>query len=305
MRLAPVLLTALLLLGIASPDVRAAGPPCPIVFCRQDAVMLMTPDGAMRKLGNGRDPALAPGASRAVWIEDGQTPEITRIALWEARTGAVTTLASPGGAVLSPRWSPDGSTVCFTRMPPPGGPDELWTVTPGSPPKLVARAAGAAGDSFFSPAWTPDSGEILYHDMNFLHRIRPDGGPAGSTPLTTLHASQLGFTSADRFIRRPGGEQILFSAPVEGTKAFQRKVPDVSSALFVFDPASGVSRRITPENVTAFDPAWTPDGEEALFTGYTDAQAGARHPFRLWRVRPGSAPVEICPGASPMPPSGR
>lgn len=284
----------------------AAGPDFPMVYAVKDSVMLAGPGASPRKLGTGRQPCLSPGGGKAAWVEHGDDPARARIVAFDLKTGATAELARTGGYTLSTRWSPDGGAIAYVARS-EGGPSELWTVKPGGKPSRAARAGGASGDDIFEPAWSPDGGLILYHDMRHLYRVKPGGEQAGRTALAEITGGKgTSVTSSDRFAPRPGGSgEILYTIAVPGTKLFQKKIPDLSSAVFLFDPRTGKSSRLTPENVTAFAPAWTPDGGAFVFTGYTDKQAGEAYPFRVWTARPGQPPGEFGPGEDPMPPSGR
>lgn len=290
----------LALLALAAEAV-AAGLPWPIVFNDHDAVMFLAPGLTKpQKLGVGRSPGLSPDGALAVWLA-GDSPSTARLMLHDLASGATSVLAKPGGTLRSPRFSPDGRTVVFVRLG-DAATDELWLARPGEAPVRLARAGGQAGDSFFEPLWvTPDT--IAYHDMHTLYRRNVNGNQPQATPLSALAPVQEQlFTSADRFAPDPHDNTILFSRSVPGTPLFRKKIPDYSSALFQFDPTTGQTRRLTPENLTAFAPVRAPDGVTILFTGYTDTQAAEHFPFRVWMLRPGGQPEFVCRGEDPMPP---
>jgi Tol biopolymer transport system component len=301
-RLTAVLVAVLLALA---GEIWAAGLPCPLVFNNHDNVMLLEPGAAQaRKLGLGRSPTLSPDGRQAVWIEYGEDAAKARLVLCDLATGSTSELARLGGLLRSPRFAPDGRTVAFVRLS-DAAVQELWLARPGEAPTRLAQAGGHNGDDFFEPMWFPKDGTLGFHDMTNLYRLRVDGGLVQKMPLTVLAGGKEGmFTSADRFAVRPGGSVMVFSMPVPGTPLFQKKVPDLSSALFLFDPGTKRTSQLTPKTLTAFDPAWTPDGQAVIFTGYTDAQAGRGFPFRIWLVRPGDQPEEICRGEDAMPPVG-
>jgi dipeptidyl aminopeptidase/acylaminoacyl peptidase len=303
----PIFMTVLLpaLLALAGAAL-AAGPPCPLVFNDNDAVMLLAPgETKARKIGTGRSPTLSPDGKLAVWIEGGEEAATARLMLRDLADGTTSLLAKPGGLLRTPRFSPDGQAVAFVRLD-AAAVSELWLVRPGEGPVRLARAGGQAGDDFFEPVWNAADGSLGYHDMRFLYRRASDDGQVRKTPLAALAPGQEAmFTSADRFVANPKTGSILFSLPVPGTPLFRKKVPDLSSALFVHDAATQRSTRITPQNMTAFTPAWTPDGEAVIFTGYTDAQAGERSPMRIWLLRPDGQPELLGRGEDALPPSGR
>ena len=297
------LVTSLLLVFVAAAPLWAQVSIPPLVYSVDDAVLLTT-GGQPRMLGHGRQPALSPQARQAVWVEHGEDPAQARLVLCDITSGTVSLLAKPGGYLQSPGFSPDGASIIFVRRTATGQ-SALWSVRPGEKPRQLAQAGGQAGDDFFEPVFSPADGRILYHDMRQLYQLAPDGSVSSQTPLTNFSQGRQGaFTSADRFVRQPRTGAVAFSMPVEGSPLFRKKVPDLSSALFLFDPQSRQVSRLTPGNMTAFAPAWTPDGTALVFTGYTDKQAGAARPFRLWLVRPGQPPIDLGPGEDPRPASG-
>lgn len=284
----------------------AAEPSTPLIYVLNNTVMLLDgQSGQPRKIGQGRQPSLAPGGLRAVWVENGEDPVKASIVTYDAATGQKTLLAKPGGHLQSPRYSPDGQSVAFTRMGEDGR-QSLWLVRNGDKPVQLPTTGAPDGGSLFELAWTPDGAFITAQDMRWLRFFKPDGSEARRVALKDVTGGrQDAVTSADRFSLRPGGTgEILFSMMVPGTKLFQKKVPDLSSALFLHDPKSGKTTRLTPESLTAFAPSWTPDGQGLVFTGYTDTQAGAAYPFRVWSMRLGEVPKEVTPGEDPVPPSG-
>lgn len=295
-----------LLLVAGTLPAKAADLTCPLVFTQAGNVLFLAPGAAKaRKLGRGRAPALSPDGKRAVWIESGKNPEMERLVLYDLDAGTTTPLTRAGDTMQSPRFVLDGQAVVFSRLGKEAV-QELWLVRPGEAPTRLARAGGEAGNDFFEPMWFSADGAIGYHDMHHLFVLRPDGTPVRTMPLATLAPGQENmFTSADRMAASPDGATLVFSLSVPGTPLFRKKVPDTSNALFLFDTRTGKSTPLTPPSLTAFAPAWTPDGQAVVFTGYTDVQAGGRDPFRIWIVQPGGQPVDLGKGEDAMPPAGR
>ncbi|WP_027191230.1 PD40 domain-containing protein [Fundidesulfovibrio putealis] len=302
-RLLSLALFAAILATLPAHGASAAEPSTPLIYGLKGAVMLLDgQSGQPRKIGQGRQPSLAPDGLRAVWVEHGEDAAKASIAVYDTATGKQSLLAKPGGYLQTPRFSPDGRSVAFTRMGEDGR-QSLWLVRSGENPVQLPTTGDG---SLFELAWTPDGAFITAQDMRWLRFFKPDGSEARRVALSDVTGGkQDAVTSADRFSLRPGGSgEILYSMMVPGTKLFHKKVPDLSSALFLYDPKSGKTTRLTPENLTAFAPSWTPDGQGLLFTGYTDVQAGSAYPFRVWSMRLGDSPREVTPGEDPAPPSG-
>src|SRR5688572_14235755 len=58
-------------------------------------------------------------------------------------------------------------------------------------------------------------------------------------------------------IRRPGGEELLFTGDIGGSEFFQ---------LFLLDPANGRTRLLTDGKSRNTEPCWSLDGERIAFT---------------------------------------
>lgn len=294
-------------LGAARTTLAAQGAPCPLVYSLKGKVMVFdNQTGLSRQLGQGRQPSLSPNGAQVVWVEGGEDAKAARLVLHDLASGKTTVLAQPGGYLNSPRFSPDARTIAYARLGEKGQ-KELWLVRAGAAPSLLARAQGANGNDFFEPSWSPDGGRVCYQDMGHFYQMTLDGKVVSKQDLASFGAGPASmFTSSDRLVIRPGTEATLtLSISVPGSKLFQQKVPDLSSAIYLFDPGTRKSTRLTNENMTAMAPAWTPDGRQIVFYGYTDTQAGAAYPFRLYVLTPGEAPRELAPGEDPMPPTAQ
>jgi len=282
----------------------AAGLGWPLVFERKGTVFLLPAEGGQaRRLGKGWEPSLSPGGSRAVWVESSAKASTARLVLCDTAAGTLRELARPSENVLTPRFSPDGARVAYVRRFLGG--EELLAVRPGEAPVVLARS-GPQGPSFYEPMWSPDGAHVATQDMRELTFWNLDGKAARRLALGTITGAGTDMlSSAHRFALRPGKPgHIAFSMGTEGTALFRKKVPDVSSGLFLYDEGTGTTTALTPKELTAFAPAWTPDGRALVFTGYTDVQAGGEYPFRTWMLEPGGRAVDLGPGAGPMPPSG-
>ena len=125
--------------------------------------------------GDHETPAISPDGSTVVYASNnGHADEYD---LWIIRPNALpehlTTDATTQDA--EPSFSPDGTTIAFTRFTDAG--ESVWTVpTAGGAPHQVAHSAGDT-----SPAWSP-SGRLLA----LAHYADIDGVPATSIVVTNL-----------------------------------------------------------------------------------------------------------------------
>ncbi|MBI4958338.1 MAG: biopolymer transporter Tol [Desulfovibrio sp.] len=275
----------------------------PFVYSAKGDILLAEKPGQKpKKLGKGYDASLSSGANFAVWVEK-VSDKNDRLVIREMASGKSWPLTQQDGYLHTPRWSPKENVVLYARRV--SGKSELWTVRPSGIPVMLATADNATGNDFFEPVWTPDGEGICYHDMSYYYQMAPNGKVVSKTQLSAFGDKNM-FTSADRFSPRPNAKGTLaFTMSVPGSKLFQKKVSDMNTAVFIYDGATKTVTRITGENMTAFAPVWSPNGEELLFTGYTDVQAGGAYPFRVFSLRPGAQPVELYPGEGPMPVPGK
>lgn len=162
---------------------------------------------------------------------------------------------------FEPDWSPDGSRIAFTRSGRSG--PAIYTVRPdGSGLMWVSRNCPAKPlrcDQYVTPAFSPDGRDITF--VRFDARLskgaivihRRDG--RNRRTVVPARGAQL---SDPRF--SPDGNRIAFERHNLG-----RSKPKDGRALFVVNlDGSGISR-ITPWNLVAGDPDWSPDGKWILF----------------------------------------
>lgn len=205
-------------------------------------------------------------------------------------------------------FSPDGSRILFTGNP--DGDREIFVMdADGSDVRQLTN-----NDSYeINPVWSPDGSRILFtsdRDGGYgLYTMRTDGtgvrrltesGTDNFDPDWSPDGSRILFTS-DR-----DGERELFIVDSDGTN--ERRLtdndtldfspdwsPDGTRAVFwthqyqdddYQDPAlramvatidgdgDPVIEPLTGPETDLWDPVWSPDGSQILFTGYHDGQSG-------------------------------
>jgi hypothetical protein len=168
--------------------------------------------------------------------------------------------------------------------------------------KTVLRE-GEGGVGYLCTLSVTPEGALLTHDMVNAYWVHPEGGVTRTVPLTKIMGSGAGMvTSSDSLAACPTDPTVLvFSHRVPGTPLFEKIMHEPNSALSLHDSWVGVGKnmRITPLEITAFDPVWSRDGRRIYFIGYKDTQASDEDLFRVLRIdRFGSGLKELVLGES-------
>lgn len=205
-------------------------------------------------------------------------------------------------AASSPVWSADAKAIALLVRDAESRTSLVVARTGGQGAKTVLRE-GEDGVGFLCSLSVTPEGELMTHDMVNAYRVSPEGDLPRRLPLTKIMGSGAkNVTSSDSFAVCPTDPAVLvFSHAVSGTALFEKIMHEPSSGLSLHDSWVGVGKnmRITPPEITAFDPAWSRDGKRVYFIGYRDTQAAGETLFRVLRVdRFGSNLKELALGES-------
>jgi len=158
-------------------------------------------------------------------------------------------VASPAlGLAWHIAWSPDGERLAVAVFEDTDR--RLWVMNAdGSDAVEIASA-----DNVGNPSWSPDGGWIAYTieqgDRSEVHVTRPDG-------------------TDDRVVRdeTAAGTHAIFSATFspDGTKIVFDSGTDSGFDIFAMD-ADGSNVHQLTRTGTDYNPAWSPDGEQIVFT---------------------------------------
>jgi len=185
-----------------------------------------------------------------------------------------------------PVWSPDGTTILFTRAiataPATGGGTPTFAFSLQTVPAAGgAMTAVPGGDGGFSADYDPTGKKIVFP-------VVPSGGDSG--PLTVMNVDgtgkvALGPTGALP-AWSPDGATIAYATVTDNdTSAANADIAQIATV-----PASGgpgtvlaVTRPTTARTVAEY-PAWSVDGESILFDLYTYDAQGVQGPGDIWSV---------------------
>lgn len=283
----------------------AAGPGGDVlVFSRDGWVWRCSGNGdAQERLFEGRLPAVSPDAQSIAFFRQAQPSDAAEaFDLWvhDTMQGGERRIAESFGTPSAPVWTGDGSGLAFLTRDAQSRTSVVALRRDGSGRRTVF-AETEAGSGFLCSLSSAPDGTLLVHDMVQAYVLEPGGEVRERIPLDRIMGREAAMvTSSDRLVVCPTDPGVLvFSHSSPGTARFERVMHEPSSALSLHDRWTGVGKnmRITPREVTAFDPVWSRDGGRVYFTGYKDSQAAEADLFRIFRVdRFGSGLKELLRG---------
>ncbi len=193
-------------------------------------------------------PDVSPDGSQIAFVAIGDRRSLASDGIFIAPAGGgeAERLVDEG---LHPRWSPDGTQIAYTCN---GGTDIcVIDVGGGEETNLTEDSAGV--DMY--PAWTPD-GEIVFMSNRgetdqAAHDIWIMDAEGSDARNLTDHNADDGYPSVS-----PDGTRIAFVS--------NRNFDD-SPEIFVLEPATGLVRQVTVDELWNQAPVWSPDGTTLLF----------------------------------------
>lgn len=103
---------------------------------------------------------------------DTEPPDFELFVVNSDGTGLAQITDGPG-ALLEPRWSPDGNTIAFVWTQ-DGTDSQIWTASRDGTDLSMLRDND--GLSFAGLSWSPDGGQLAYADAGFIHILDVAGG---------------------------------------------------------------------------------------------------------------------------------
>ena len=180
--------------------------------------------------------------------------------------GADRLVAAAGGAIGTPSWTPDGSSV-------------VYGVTSGGAARLMvgSQELAAGEDVFpFRAQWISPN-ELLYTADGRIKRrtvVLPSAGAGAAgakPPMTVAFTATLSVTPAN-YPRKTRDFNATGARPVRGVM-HPRASPDGSRIVFaalgdlwVLPIAGGKPERLTNDAAVETDASWSPDGRKLVFS---------------------------------------
>ena len=203
------------------------------------------------------NPSLSNDGDQLIFVEsevNGTSSEmLSRIKLIAISNGDVSTLTQ-GPSDGSPRFSPDGNIIAFTR-PDSNKRRQLWTipVTGGEPRQLTSLPGGASEHS-----WSPNSSQIAFvSDVNPGERIEKASNCA--LPVKEVH-------------------RIRYRADGYGWRG------DAFRHIFICNIESGGIRQLTYGEGDDHSPIWSPDGNYIALIADRRSSRDTTHSTEAWII---------------------
>jgi serine/threonine protein kinase/sugar lactone lactonase YvrE len=232
-------------------------------------------------------PSFSPDGNNVVFAWTGARQDNQDLYVQMIGSGSPLRLTTDPASDYNPVWSPDGKWIAFFRGPPPAPTGlrgrELRLIHPlgGTERKL----ADVKGQDFYPGAaflaWSPDSSALIVTDS-------PGVGKPDALFVISIE------TGEKRPLTNPQPPVMADIGPAlspDGTSlVFVRRSTWGAGELHLLPlgkglTAAGAPKRLTPVELGADFPVWTPDGKEIVFAAKSS----------LWRLelRDGSKPARI------------
>ena len=253
----------------------------------EDDSWIMVREGAAkpRRIAKGRTPAVSPDASLLAYAPESGGGIVVVDLAGKAKPRHIATKPAdvreihfaPDGRRLA--WRVDAGTEQERR-------DRIESLDLAAPDvKPAVLATGLPADASFQGFGRDGKSLLVFAydgDNSQLRRLGLDGKILGQQAVSTFTDAILA-SSADTYQPSPANDTLwLVGTGVRPTPAMTPWLFDTGSALFLCDLSSGTNYRLTPRQLVAVFPAWTPDGRRIYFAGLKESPAnGTHHLYRM------------------------
>ncbi|HVX49860.1 MAG TPA: hypothetical protein VHB48_06870, partial [Chitinophagaceae bacterium] len=233
------------------------------------------------------DPAVSPdgryiyfSSRNGAWNYNAALPQY-QLGMYDRNNGKFTIITSRYGSAFTPVLSKDGKWLVYgSRFEDKTGlvlrnlenGDEKWLAYPvqRDDQESIATMGVLPGMAF-----TPDSKAVVASYGGKIHMIPLDGAAPAEIPFTVNMRLELGPALQFKYPVKDTAynlaTQIRDAAPSPDGKMLAFTVLD---RLYVMDYPNGTPKRLTSNDFTEAEPAWSPDGKSLAFVTWS-AQGGA------------------------------
>jgi imidazolonepropionase-like amidohydrolase/Tol biopolymer transport system component len=195
-------------------------------------------------------------------------------------TGRERTEVSEAGGSIAPRVSPDGKSLAFVRRIGAKSTLMIRTLTTGQERPLFDRLdrdmqeGWAIHGVYTQYAWMPDGQSLVVWGGGRIWRVDAKTGEGREIPFK----AKVEQTAAERLVFRNDVAPDRFKVRMLRDVAV---APDASAVVFSAlgqlhrrALPAGTPSRLTSDAVFEFEPAWSADGRQIVYTTWTDAGTG-------------------------------
>jgi len=268
-----IFLTFSALLLLMTPVVAATGGR--LCFTRGDYVFIQEPNGRIRRLVKGYEPAISPDGKTVVFVSiKGDLPNYdSHVKLIDVQTGNIRGIPTIDALQsLSAVWSSDGRSLAIDVVL--NGKRELATVNLQTG-DLCVIPANLNLSYVWLNSWGADN-SIVLNALEYVYQIALDGRILRKLSVNDLFAN-LDIASSSRFSISPDGKFLLFNGGM---------VPDDVgiASIYLYDLTTNRLSRLTPDSLGGLNPQWLPSGKEIIFAGYVKGRYKPKSCIPYWGI---------------------
>ena len=202
------------------------------------------------------------------------------------------------GAIRHPDFSPDGSRLAFDQLASEQAPaiQTYIAKADGSDAKRLSQCKFPRCGGYWEPAWSPDGSHLAVSmDAGPIIETGPWPGPTrfgiAIVDVNSGKATQIvdneNAVGQNRFARwSPDGKRLVFY------RARAKNYGTIQTAVFVVDVDGSNLRQLTPWDMLAGDPDWSPEGDLIVFSTHPLREFGALERSELYTMRPNGSGIK-------------
>lgn len=218
--------------------------------------------------------------------------QIYQVQRYDRETGETERVTGGAGGAISPTISPDGQKMAFVRRVRAKSVLYIHDLETGIETPVYDQMSKDQQEAWaiFGPYtnfdWTPDGQHLVFWAKGKIHKLNVETLEDEVVPFEATATHQI--YDAVSFKQNPAPE--TFKA-----KAIRHAVTSPDGDFLIFNGAgklwtkelpNGIPERLTNSNLLEFDPAFSPDGTELIYTTWSDTAKGAIMSLDLTKRNP-------------------